>query len=78
MSSLTSHLALLSTHQLGTRALVSSLDIKHTFRLLHVPIHTSDINLLGYKVQGSFFLLINASNLIALQVVQSLKYIHYF
>lgn len=35
--------------------MVSRLDIKHVFRLLHVPIHTSDINLLGKKVQGSYF-----------------------
>lgn len=39
--------------KLGPEALVESLDIKNTFRLL--PVHKSDFEFLEYKIQGKIF-----------------------
>lgn len=55
---------------LGKGALVSRLDIKTAFRLLHI--YTSDFNFRGV------FLLINASYFVALNVVKGLKTSQHF
>lgn len=39
--------------KLGHEALVARLDIKNAFRLL--PVHKSDFQLLGYRIQGKIF-----------------------